>query len=194
MPIKDATFWFGMTLLGAGIQIAFQHAGTRRLWGVILTALGGLAAGYSVFAFYHPRFSIAVPIWVYLLIVTWASIAYGVYDNHRTSAKRKEFDSIAAEVIALRQSLKKRELDRCPFTVQKIWADLSADLKVDYRDKVRLILTNATSSDIMVWTPTWESAEVHSQYPFGSSLHLPESPGWKGDRWDAGHQSLKLGP
>jgi hypothetical protein len=79
------------------------------------------------------------------------------------------------------------------FTVQEKYADLSSDPNVSHKDKVRLVLTNATGKELNIWTPIWESAEVHAQHPFGSRLHKYGPAGWKvKGSWDEGHSCITL--
>lgn len=81
------------------------------------------------------------------------------------------------------------------FTIQEKYADLSSDVHVSHKDKIRIVLTNATGKELNVWTPIWESAEVQAQYPFGSKLHLYGEAGWKvRGSWDDGHPCIVLAP
>lgn len=79
------------------------------------------------------------------------------------------------------------------FTVQEIRPDLApSDTSHDY-DKVRMVLTNATGKELAIWTPVWESAEVHARRPFASEIQLPNGPlGWKSDIWYNGAQCITL--
>lgn len=72
------------------------------------------------------------------------------------------------------------------FVKQKVVADPpSVDSNITYKDKVRIILTNATGKDIQVWTPLWEAAAIQSQSsPPGARFRLEVGQHeWKRGNW-----------
>jgi hypothetical protein len=89
MPIKEALFWFGITVFGTGLF--FWVEGDKQMTvAVILTLLGLAAVAYSVYSHYSPGVPKA-PLWIALLLLTWAAIAYDYYDRN-SPAEIPEFD------------------------------------------------------------------------------------------------------
>jgi len=74
---------------------------------------------------------------------------------------------------------KSREWPWAVFTVQKVTADApSSDSKITYKNKLRMVLTNATGKNIYVWTPLWDSPEVlQDGVPLGARFRLEASHG-----------------
>lgn len=96
--------------------------------------------------------------------------------------------------LALARYLETRRPEQAPtipryqlpvFTIQEIKADPPAtNPSIVYKDKIRLVLTNATSKEIEVWTPIWESSEVEAQgTPLGSRFRLEGPLGWRRNDW-----------
>jgi hypothetical protein len=183
MPFNEALFWFGLTVLGTGMFIIFERH-LKTVWSVVITVVGLLAVLYSVYIHSHPQ-APNPPLWILLLALTWVGIAWDFY--HRRSAV--PFTSPPSTTVAER-----REYPRDVFTVQKVWADLSNDPKIAYKNKVRMILTNITANDIAVWTPVWDSADVSAQYPLGASIQVEDakSGGWKANAWGDESQCTTL--
>jgi hypothetical protein len=79
---------------------------------------------------------------------------------------------------------KSRNYPRQVFTVQKIWPEgPSTSPTVVLKNKVRLILTNHIDRDVCVWTPLWESTDVHAEgSPPGSTVQLAKRD-WEFDEW-----------
>jgi hypothetical protein len=52
------------------------------------------------------------------------------------------------------------------------------------KNKIRMILTNHLDRDVCVWTPLWDSTEVHAEgSPPGSTIQLAKK-GWEFDEWE----------
>src|SRR5579864_222630 len=85
MPLKEAMFWFGLTVFGTGLYFFIQAFVERKdldhkIWMGVITLLGAGAAGYSVYRYYYPE-ALNVPVWVGFLILTWLAIAYDIRDR-----------------------------------------------------------------------------------------------------------------
>jgi len=84
----------------------------------------------------------------------------------------------------VRVDTQERHYPRNVFTIQRVIAEPpSASPTVVYKDKLRVILTNHLDREVQVWTPLWQSPDVHPQSPFGSLLRLEGPKGWKFDDW-----------
>jgi hypothetical protein len=85
MPVKEAIFYVGITIFGAGLYFMLEGVSKRMFWpSVIVTAVGASAIAYAVYAHYNPD-AFKVPIWVYLLTVTWIFLAFAVHDTRVSS-------------------------------------------------------------------------------------------------------------
>ncbi len=82
MPIKEALFWFGITIFGTGLFFMVE-GGERMPFALLLTLIGFMALAYSVYAHYKPG-TPNVPVWIGLLIITWAALLFDIYDRHST--------------------------------------------------------------------------------------------------------------
>jgi len=89
MPVKEALFWFGLTLFATGATFLLKGKRWLAILGVVV---GAISMGYSVYVHYRPEMRISIPIWIYLLILTWLFIAYDIYlqlritsDSHAAS-------------------------------------------------------------------------------------------------------------
>jgi hypothetical protein len=80
MPIKEATFWFGITVFGTGL-FGWMEGGERMPYAIALTALGFAMTVYSVIA-HHKEVWPRLPVWIGLLVITWVAIGYDYYDRH----------------------------------------------------------------------------------------------------------------
>jgi hypothetical protein len=196
MPVNEALFWVGITMLGTGLYVVWDRHLKSLAWSALLIVLGGIAIVYSVYVHLRPASQLPLPpVWFYLLVLTWCAIGYDIYD--RRSVLRIQSTPRAGSRESERkqtpEEISKRSYQTQVFTVQDINADLSSDPKLNYKDKVRLVLTNATGKELNVWTPIWESKEVLAQYPFGSNLYLSGPSGWKVNAWDGdGRQCITL--
>ena len=83
MTWQDATFWVGLTVLGTGLYFVVERASRRvRSAAWLVVVVGIVAMSYSIFA--HSQQSLPKPpIWLYLVILTWALIGFDYY-NRRT--------------------------------------------------------------------------------------------------------------
>jgi len=80
MGLNEAWFWVGLTTFGTGIY--FLIDGTKRRWAASITTLIGVVAmAYSIYAHSHGGM-LGLPIWFYLLCVSWVLIGLDVYDRH----------------------------------------------------------------------------------------------------------------
>ena len=94
MPIKEALFWFGITVFGTGLFFVVE--GNNMPFAVALTVVGFAAIAYSVYAHYRlgaPK----IPLWIGLLVITWGAIGYDVYDRHHYGRSVNQ-DQNAADV------------------------------------------------------------------------------------------------
>jgi hypothetical protein len=80
MPIKEATFWFGITVFGTGL-FGWMEGGERMPYAIAIMVIGFLVTAYSVLAHHKPQVP-KLPIWIGLLILTWGAIGYDYYDRH----------------------------------------------------------------------------------------------------------------
>jgi hypothetical protein len=86
MPWREATFWIGLTVFGTGLSFVIDHftaqrASTRMLWLASAISLAGLSAvGYSMYSYNVPTVP-KLPVWLYLLILTWGLIGWDYYDR-----------------------------------------------------------------------------------------------------------------
>jgi hypothetical protein len=80
MPIKEATFWVGLTVFGTGLFF-WVEGGDRLLYAIALTLIGIAAAAYSVVAHHYPQMP-KIRVSIVLLLLTWVAVGYDVYDRH----------------------------------------------------------------------------------------------------------------
>lgn len=85
MPIKEATFWFGITVFGTGLY-GWMEGGDRVPFAIALTIGGFIATVYSVIVEHKPDLP-KIPVWIGLLLVTWAAIGYDYYDRRANGAR-----------------------------------------------------------------------------------------------------------
>lgn len=81
MPIREATFWVGLTVFGTGLFFWIEGEASRMFWAIALTIIGGVGVAYSVWIHHHPTAK-KLPMWVFLLLITWLAIGYDFYDRH----------------------------------------------------------------------------------------------------------------
>jgi hypothetical protein len=79
MPIKEAAFWFGITVFGTGL-FGVMEGGNRLPYAIALLVIGLLVSVYSIVAHYRPQMP-KIPIWLGLLLITWVAIGYDYYDR-----------------------------------------------------------------------------------------------------------------
>lgn len=79
MPFKEAVFWVGLTVFGTGSYFVVDP--TKRGWAVSMIVLGLVAFGYSIYTYYHPN-APKLPLWAFLLLLTWVAIGFDYYDRH----------------------------------------------------------------------------------------------------------------
>lgn len=53
----------------------------------------------------------------------------------------------------------------------------------NYKNKIRVVITNDSGKDVEIWSPIWESTEVQCQYPLGTSLQMEGQKGWRHGDW-----------
>jgi hypothetical protein len=80
MTFTDAVFWVGLTAFGTGLYFLIDGTKHNRWAAWIATTLGVGAMAYSIYAHSHGD-TLGLPIWFYLLCVTWLLIALDVYDR-----------------------------------------------------------------------------------------------------------------
>jgi hypothetical protein len=82
------------------------------------------------------------------------------------------------------QNAKLRPYPQTVFTVEKVIPEGPATSPtVSLKNKVRIILTNHSDADVSVWTPVWESPDVHADGdPPGSTIQLAKRE-WQYDEW-----------
>src|SRR5215472_10772254 len=89
MAFKEAMFWLGMTILGAGLYFVFEV--DKRAGGVAFILLGLIVSGYSVYRHHYP--DAPKRPWLALgIVLTWIAIGYDFYDRHSMPPPR-EFDA-----------------------------------------------------------------------------------------------------
>jgi hypothetical protein len=82
MPFGEALFWVGITAVSiGGFILVDKHLGP--VWAWILTVVGLLAIGYSVYHKQFPGSPNPPTLWVLLLLLTWAALGYSIYDRRR---------------------------------------------------------------------------------------------------------------
>jgi hypothetical protein len=80
MPYKEAIFWVGLTILGTGIYFLIEGGVGRKMFlALLFTVVGFSAVAYSVVNHYWPIPLNRIPVWVGLLLLTWALIGYDFY-------------------------------------------------------------------------------------------------------------------
>jgi hypothetical protein len=80
MPFKEALFWIGLTVFGTGLYFIFEGDQQKLILSLAMIVVGGFVAGYSIYAYHHPDKQL--PIWVYLLLLTWVALSFDFYDRH----------------------------------------------------------------------------------------------------------------
>jgi len=80
MPTTNPVFWFGIALIGASLPAILS----RYKW-LSLPCLGlGIAGvGYSLYEPLKGGITISIPVWVYLLVLTWVVIGLDFWDRRR---------------------------------------------------------------------------------------------------------------
>jgi hypothetical protein len=107
---------------------------------------------------------------------------------NKVSAERDRFQQENKQLALQREiDVQNAKLRAYPFpvlTVEKVFADgPSTNPTVQLKNKVRIILTNHCDSDVCVWTPVWESPNVHADGdPPGSTIQLATKD-WQFDEW-----------
>src|SRR5258708_952646 len=96
-------------------------------------------------------------------------------------------DALAQERTSTQPQNIGRRYSRRVFTIQRVKADPpSIHPDVYLKNKVRMILTNHLDRDVCVWTPLWQSYDVHPDgSPPGSRIQLEGPKGWESDDWGA---------
>jgi hypothetical protein len=82
MPIKEATFWFGITLFGTGLYFVFDSEGSKMIWAILLSGIGLVIVAYSVYEYHFPGGARKLPLWIIMLAATWLFFGYDYYDRH----------------------------------------------------------------------------------------------------------------
>lgn len=90
MPIKEATFWVGVTVFGTGL-FGWMEGGDRVIYAIVLTLVGAFVLAYAVWSHHIPNLP-KLKIWVPLLIVTWIAIGFDYYSHRAISDPLPEFD------------------------------------------------------------------------------------------------------
>ncbi len=79
MHFNEALFWTALTAFGTGLYFIMEASRKWIAWGVMILGAGGMV--YSVYRNYHTD-SLGLPIWFYLLAVTWILLGSDVYDRN----------------------------------------------------------------------------------------------------------------
>lgn len=78
MHFNEALFWTALTAFGTGLYFIMEASRKWIAWGVMILGAGGMV--YSVYRNYHTD-ALGLPIWFYLLAVTWILLGSDVYDR-----------------------------------------------------------------------------------------------------------------
>src|ERR1035441_287504 len=76
MPFNEALFWFGLTAFGTGLYYIFEKT-VKLPYSIGVTVIGLVACAYAEYRHYHLE-SPEVRLWVPLLVLTWAFLAYTI--------------------------------------------------------------------------------------------------------------------
>lgn len=87
MPFNEALFWFGLTAFGTGLYYIFEKT-VKRLYSIGVTVIGFLACAYAEYRHYHLE-SPEVRLWVILLVLTWAFLAYTIHKSKNRPASER---------------------------------------------------------------------------------------------------------
>jgi hypothetical protein len=82
VPFNEALFWVGITVLGTGLYIFWDRHLKSPLWSLVLVVIGLGTVVYSVYIHSQPQ-ALRPPIWLILLIPTWAALGYAIYVRAR---------------------------------------------------------------------------------------------------------------
>jgi len=77
MPWKEATAWFGLTILGVGAY-GWYDGGERVNYAIAMSVVGLLVTAYGVYAHEKPGLP-KLPVWMALLLLTWGLVGYDIY-------------------------------------------------------------------------------------------------------------------
>lgn len=119
--------------------------------------------------------------------------SYGVEISHASVSRWGDVTSRFVlpedtKIKSLEAELEKAKLRTYPlplFTVEQVKPEGPATSStVSLKNKVRIILTNHSDKNICVWTPLWESPDVHADgSPPGSTIQLAKRE-WQFDEWE----------
>ncbi len=92
MPWKEASFWIGLTVFGTGLYFIIdcvkEKSSRGMLWlASIVSFLGAGTFAYSMYAYYFP--APKLPVWAFLLVLTWGLIAWDVYHRRTVEPSRR---------------------------------------------------------------------------------------------------------
>jgi hypothetical protein len=90
MPFKEALFWIGITVLGAGLFFVVDP--DKTILGIVSIAVGLMCSIYSVYQHHYPNKIARNQWWILLLVLTWFAIGYDYYDRQRQPSI-PEFDT-----------------------------------------------------------------------------------------------------
>lgn len=118
MPFKEALFWVGLTVFGTGLFFVVEGDRVKMGWSIGITLLGFLALGYSIYSYHNPT-TPKIPVWAYLLLLTWVFIGFDYYDRHQNlSVGNQYFDQSPITSENLEANIRKW-LDDFQFSVTK---------------------------------------------------------------------------
>lgn len=115
MPVTDAVFWIGLTIMGTALYFIFDEVGKRKRIALFVTLvfaliIGGLAIAYAEYGYFHPKEEIRAPLWAWLLLMTWGVVAYAIYD--RRQARSAALILAQGEILELKTALKNAEVEK----------------------------------------------------------------------------------
>src|ERR1039458_9215339 len=91
MHFNEALFWTALTAFGTGLYFVMEASKKWIAWGVMVLGAGGMV--YSVYRNYRTD-SLGLPIWIYLLAVTWILVGSDVYDRKLGRKSKREKSSV----------------------------------------------------------------------------------------------------
>jgi hypothetical protein len=102
MGFQEGLFWVGLTVFGTALYFVVERASKRtRVVAIVLAVLGIAAMGYSVYAHYSsaPK----MPLWGWLVALTWLLFGLDYYDRrigsgqvHEATSEMKQAQALAA--------------------------------------------------------------------------------------------------
>lgn len=138
MPFNEALFWFGITAFGTGLYFLVE-ASVKRLHPVALTVAGFLACAYAVYRHYHHEIP-AIPLWMILLVLTWAFLGYAIYLGQFRRSVPLEDTEVKRLATALEQAKKELGAEKAAAQDAPQFSDLAKrtlNLANQFRQEVK---------------------------------------------------------